>query len=333
MKLSLREEPPGGSVTWLGALGFEDRAPAGLEVLARRADIERAIVVRYNTDVRPRGEARAAAARNLDRMADILAHSAPGVGLEQRPVQAYGSSDIRSIVGELLVDLPERSQTFVIDLTALTKIHVVTLAALLSELRPSTHLVVAYTAPERYGWKVGEPDYRGEFGRSVFAPVGGLKMFVDEGASGTTDAVVLFGHEGGRASYACAGLAFSRGLGVFFDSEVSSETLFIAQLVNQRFVDNARESGLAEWDFPVVSLADGVDLLGRRVREFVRNSDADRIVLVPLGPKAAVMQAVFSAVESEMTELWVSYPIPSMYPLSYSEGVSAVMFFDVQDSS
>ncbi|MFV3114251.1 hypothetical protein [Gordonia amicalis] len=308
----------------MGASSFEPRCTNSLEVLCAAGLVQHILVVNYETRIIPMyGRDEVAHKR-----AEFQGFSVRQRSIDYRSIHAHR---IAALHGELLrIGRKFSNCPIIIDVSCLTKVHAIAVAEWLSEREQSDPPVfVCYSSPESYSWDVGNSVLRGEFRELVFCPIGGMNEDDRDpvGMRSMVDVIALLGHEGGRALYAMSGIDVERGLCVLFDDPLNETPGSVARVENSTLIGRILKNKLGDWSyFPTVNgdLSD----LHTRVSRFVLNSASNRQVIIPLGPKVAIVQSALAALSVGHGDIWVSYPVPNSYVWPYSYGVGQLRFFE-----
>jgi hypothetical protein len=225
----------------------------------------------------------------------------------------------------------------VIDITCMTKPHVLAAAAVLVG-RPRDSWRVAYTIPETYGDLNSRRSTRG-WVDTLLLPLGPDPSLSNEGLS---LGLMLLGHEAERSLISFEQIEPSAGIAVLFRRadrpDLERVTRHRNRLLLQRLQrlrmpigKRLRDETL---DFPVlwevleIPMHDLVPGVARIVGSLVgpaRRVGAP-VVLYPFGPKMAIFLAALLLWRYYPEGSWAVYPIASTHPLDYSDGVLSTDF-------
>jgi hypothetical protein len=286
-------------------------------------------IATYDTLVRPIEAARKREHANEQRIVELLRRS--GARWERRALFPYRMASGFQLFEHVIRRCEESEcDTLIMDTTCFTKIHAVALAEWLMGREPASkvRLVVASTRPHQYGlqshgWR------RAEYRDIVFAPVGEtLESVARKDWRSLVDVIALVGHEGARLKMALSLIEVDQGLAVIPQPDNGSDAGVIGRLENADFLSDARAGRNGSWQLAEVERGE-VELLHGLVTDFIKRSRADRVVVVPLGPKPLIIQSMASALFAQRRRIWVSYPVPQSYNLTYSSGAGATDYFEL----
>jgi hypothetical protein len=134
---------------WIGVLSFEERCRSSLEILARhQIRFSDGVVIDYtNTSAVPLREDQERRAKNWKQMQDVEGEVFYNK-IERAGIAAYSFDEISQFLERII---EERMADFALfDITCLTKIHTLSLAASLAEGKMSQRWALVYSTPENY---------------------------------------------------------------------------------------------------------------------------------------------------------------------------------------
>jgi hypothetical protein len=304
---------------WIGALSFEDRCLASLIELSRAGHCPKTcIAIDYQTKVRPvrAGETKRAANRRL-------LHELSG-SVELRPLNAY---HIGPFIQQIECSVKKAQGAVVIDLTCLTKVHVMALADWFANGGSGTPSVFAYSLPERYG---GPSEYLAKGGKWLEVAVSSLR-FSPDSYQREAIGVVIPGHDGGRLMLALDELAVNYAR-VVVTEEPERPSLRSVQRVRNRWLYKEIKEGLwNRWETETVSVYNGPHLqrLGFEMADEAARQ-RKRLAIFPFGPKSALFAVTLGAAQRSPEDVWFSYPIPAHYDANYTSGSGSTYWASVQ---
>lgn len=311
---------------WVGAVSFEERCVGSLAALAAdRQGIRRAILLDYPTKAAPDEIAHARRRGNADSMTRAvlqLAERAP----DRRQVAPYASESLRLLLEEIANQM--RPTTILFDISCLTKVHVISLAAaLVSEFAQLTWRI-AYTMPESYG-DLAAFSASSSWRDIIIGPVAESAVLFNE-AQGR--GIIVPGHEGDRLVVALAELEPSGGLVLFADAKGRPDLRRLSEQKNQRVLRHLIGPRSGSWSQARVGMADwqtAAALVTTEI-ELARRSDAP-VILFPFGPKSLLFLVAAQLAAEYPEASWFVYPVPSMYDANYSEGIGRTVWLGRED--
>ena len=331
--MSLALAPPPEPYVWVGAVSFEDRCLRGAQlVCSGEHPPAKGLLVDYSTVVRP---IRAAQQKRKEKRRVLLeTFRSRGLPTESPTLFPYRMSSATTFFERLATEaINDGLGAIMIDVSCLTKIHAVALADWLVERAPAfpLHVYIQSTVPQQYGWQQTQHLARGGYRDVVFAPVGPTRIADEERMTPEVDVVALIGHEGLRLTLALSVIDVARGIAVISRSTDVADADLISEVENAKFLEDSGEGRIGMWDIIRMDL-ESLGSLHRRVTDFLRMAECDRVVIMPFGPKLAIIQATMSALVPEGPAVWVSYPVPQSYSLGYSIGTGLTKLYRVADA-
>lgn len=310
---------------WFGALSFEERCTGSLASLERNdLRIDKMIALEYSIDPYPFAEGRERISKNkeiLQRYDQRLCRE----DLEFKKIDAYSFQELQEIVEAIV----ESAYEFVVfDITCVTKIHALAIAATLAQLRGSCKWAITYSTPENYGNLGGSAKAFG-WEDIIIAPLAETASLYNE-ANGR--GIVITGHEADRLIVALGELEPAGGVIIVPDTPKRPDLRYISTRINSKVVRQLTGMRLQTWTRQVISIDDLARLRNCVSREvqLARRFEAP-VILFPYGPKSLLF---FSALQlsSEYPEAsWFVYPILSTHFVTYSEGIESTMWLMPKD--
>jgi len=305
------------STLWLGALSFEDRCTESLRMLAEeRLALGTAMLLDYPTIVRPVTEDQERRSKNR-RVFHRLAFDICPVPIEERRVDPYSFQGFQDLLRE------PKSAFTVFDITCMTKIHTLALAATLSQAPADREWAIAYSIPENYGDLAGTNKTLG-WRDILIAPLAETAVLFNETHS---RGIIITGHEADRLIVALGELDPSGGLIIVADSPQRPDLRILSQRRNQKIIRQLTSARRNAWQQVVVPLAATAALKEFLAREIELAAQHQApILLFPFGPKPLVFLAAFELASHYPSSSWFVYPVPVAYDVDYSEGVSKTIW-------
>jgi len=231
--------------------------------------------------------------------------------LKRVHLAAYGFPQFRRfVVNELLrkpVDL------ILLDITCLTKIHTMALAATLASSNLRLSWIVAYSSPENYTGFDEMDAQRSSWKDIIIAPLPESAFLFNESSS---RGVVLPGHEADRLVVALAEIEPSGGVVVVAESAGRPDLKLVSERRNRQIFRQLTRSKGPAWTKRIVSIAD-INEMRRIVWAEVTQAKAKLapVILFPYGPKPLIFASVFELVRHIQKHLGLCTQFrPAMMP-------------------
>jgi hypothetical protein len=302
------------TLMWCGALSFEPRCASSLELLGTQDCLPRRVVVlTYPTDVRPLTDDRQRREAHFSR----IVHRADRTGqtLQQIQIVPYSFHSLREAIQPLFSD---PNQRIVFDISCLTKVHTMALAAQLAASDLDHRWLVSYSMPENYGDLEASHRVRG-WKDVLIAPLLERGTIVNERFS---RGIVLAGHEADRLVVAMAELESAGGTVVLSETPGRPDLRQITEGRNAKTLRQlAARSRSGIWTTAVVALPDVNEvsrIVGREIEQARKNNAP--LVLYPFGPKLTVFAAAMRMCREYGERSWFVCPIPWSYDVDHSQG-------------
>lgn len=308
---------------WLGALSFEERCTGSLIDLKRHGlRVTEGVALSYATDVRPLTEAEKQRNSNWNVMRGEVA----GVfeaGIEKQGLPAYGFLQLQDLLEERVWKADFDLAIF--DITCLTKVHSLALAASIARCRRRVPWIVSYTIPENYssfghsleespGWK-----------DIILAPLSETGLLFNE-SNGR--GILIPGHEPDRLIVALAEIEPAGGLIAIADTQGRPDLRHLSERRNQKVIRQLTRLRASNWIKQVVKLTDLQEMSHLVATEVKHAKDHEApVILFPYGPKPLVFASALQLSLRYPEASWFVYPIPLTYDVSYSEGIYETDWF------
>jgi hypothetical protein len=321
----LRKHISGGERTlWIGALSFEERCLGSICTFQDHSlRITSGILLKYLTDVYPKGEADSRLAKHhqiFERLeTDIFEE-----GLRVLPIEPYSFQElqdaVRSAVAEVNPDL------IIFDITCLTKLHTLALSSLLPDLNSFIRQVIAYSTPENYSAALTKPKTKVRLGWKdiIVAPLANTALLFNESFS---RGIVILGNEADRLVVGLAELEPSGGLIVKTYNPHRPDLHRISENHNKKIVRQLTRMRASNWTMQVVDISD-LAMLRKSIEDEVNSAQRNTapVILFPYGPKLLVFCTALQLSCEYPESSWFVYPVPSAYPVHYTEGVDKTLW-------
>jgi hypothetical protein len=317
----MRTETGAVDTAWVGAVSFEERCVGSLVALAADGQrIDRAILLDYPTKAAPAAVDQARRGENADAISRAVLQMS-GRAPERRQIAPYASESLWLLLEEIANEM--RPTTVFFDISCLTKVHAISLAAALASEFHHLRWRVAYTMPESYG-DLAAFSASSSWRDIIIGPVAESAVLFNEAQS---RGIIVPGHEGDRLVVALAELEPSGGLVLFGDAKGRPDLRRLSEQKNQRILRHLIGLRSGSWTQARVGVADwqtAARLVAKEI-ELARRSDAP-IILFPFGPKSLLF-VIAAQLAAEYPEAsWFVYPVPSMYDANYSEGIGRTVW-------
>lgn len=300
---------------WLGALSFEERCLGSLRALqGRPVRLSRPHILNYATTLEPADEGHDLRMRYLDEIHSICRtlseHECQSV-----PVDAHAPVAILNILAHFKEPAPPAS--LILDISCMTKIHTIALAADLPHNLANVHTTIAYSVPENYGALAeSRKDFPG-FVRTIVAPlVPGASLFKESQARG----IIVLGHESQRLLVAFSEIEPPGGVILRSVTRFRPDFEHVTIERNRSLLKDLRLS--KRWDEVRREFTDFGGIV--KVVATEANNAKKRngpLLLYPFGPKSVIFAAAWAAGVSYPEGTWFIYPVRANYDAHYSEGV------------
>jgi len=335
--LQASSDPPNlQTAVWLGAVSFEERCVASAaDVGRRRVGLQAAYVVEYPTKAGSK-KADTEKRRTHSKKIEAALRQAGTTG-QRRVLNPYRLSDFRNLLDECSSQIePGRYNGLIIDITCLTRLHVLALAGWLKS-GGATHAVwICYVTPQQYGAPERHRTRRGRWLNVLVAPC----RYEPRAWSDDSMGIVLLGHEGARTSLAIKQCEPSKALVILSTNSRRRLLEVVSRVANAALITDIRRGARQGWALAELPALD-VMRVQEEVRSYLRDNKVQRVetylpenlegmtrvVLYPFGPKPTVLAAALAAMELGQERVWYSYPIPALYDLDYTMGIGSVKWF------
>lgn len=316
-------------VVWVGTISFEERCLGSLRALANRGTpLRRALLIDYPTQAEPHRVDEAQRGRHRQEMIQLVqtlsAGEAPSV---PEIIHPYRLSSFRKLLGnfDLLETTTENTQ-LIVDITCLTKAHILSLALWLTTVVSRGRSVrIAYTRPDQYGTPARHQAQGRGWPEIVLAPCVLCPQKYTEEANG----LILLGYEGPRLLLALSQVIPEDALAILWRTERHEELEIVARIANSRLLGQIERGEKPTWRLEETS-EERIEGVQAAVRSFVADSANNnrRIVLFPFGPKPLILAVALTALAAEPGRVWYCYPIPKVYDVDYSIGIGPTRWFE-----
>lgn len=307
---------------WLGALSFEERCTASVAaIVEQKVRLTAGIALEYETTVSPSTEAEEQRGQNWG-ILETLGKKAFVEGIRRQEVPAYNFQELQNILEDLLAEA--EIDFVIIDITCLSKIHALAVAATLARFEGPSGWMVAYSTPENYGSLADRPQELPAWRDIIIAPMAETALLFNEASS---RGIIIPGHEADRLIIALAEIEPEGGLIAVAESRRRPDLRYITERKNQRTIRRLRRMRMGRWLKCIICLTDLRKIrnnVGHEIR-MAKQYDAP-VIFFPYGPKSMIF-AIGLQLACEYPEAsWFVYPIPSSYDANYSSGAEEMIW-------
>jgi hypothetical protein len=323
-----------GDFGFLGVVSFEERATAWAQFMsANERQPVKAFLFDYDTVALP--ASRDNTMRNHCR--DIFVESLkPTVVKINERINPFAMNPLTDMMYKVLDELA--NVPLVVDITCMTRVHLLALVAALYGRRGQNDIIFCYTVPVGYGF--GRED---QFGwRDVlFIPAVRRWVFKREGQM---RGVILAGHDAERLSVALGEMEPASGIMVYCGNPKRPDFLRRAREVNKTTECRLGNLKMPRWDKSpgpldgwIIKCIDVCDfqalseVLRSQVNEAKR--ELSPIIIFPFGPKPDSLAVALFLWNWGVEDAWVAYPVPYGFSTDYSTGSAELQAFQDLPSS
>lgn len=303
---------------WIGALSTEERCSASITTLAKRGlRMSGGLLLDYETDI----EVLPSVTGSADNHWEVLLSAERALfkeRLKRRSVSPYAFLDFQALLESIL--LKSKADFILFDITCLTKIHLLALAATLAQTSQVVGWGVVYTKPESYIALDHAPGWRD----IIIAPLGNTGSLLNEAHS---RGVIIPGHEDDRLTVGLSEMEASGGVVLMADTPGRPDLHYITERRNRKILRSLTKSGSGDWVKRVV-VEDAFPEVSRCVSKEIEIARryGSPIMLFPYGPKSLVF-AVALQLSIEYPEWsWFVYPVPLAHVSEFSEGTERLIW-------
>lgn len=318
----------------IGALSFEERCKNWVLQSLRSSNPPDSVVL---FDYGQSATLGVQAKRLRDRHWAVISEAASqfGANCDRVRVNAYSMTDVE----ERTDDLRKSADSVQIDISCMTRPHVLALASLAARMPKSLYWQVAYTIPDSFG-DLNSPKSRAGWKDTVWLSLGNRPILRNQGLS---IGFIILGHEADRISIAFSEIEPASGICLICARQDRPDLHRFTYSQNRELLGYLKElrmpgpKGSIASDFfenggwetrevDMSSVVSGTCGIARHITHAADQMDAP-IVLVPFGPKIAVFAAAFVFSKLCPNRTWVIYPVAETHPIDYSFGVCKTEVF------
>lgn len=313
---------------FLGIVSFEERATAWAEFMsANDRQPAKAFLFDYDTVALP--ASRDSTMRNHCR--DIFAESfKPTFATIVDHTNPFAMNPLTDIMVQVLDEFND--VPLVVDITCMTRVHLLALVAALYDKKGQNDVTFCYTVPVGYGFR--REDRLG-WRDVLFIPAVRRWVFKREGQM---RGVILAGHDAERLSVALGEMEPASGTMVYCGNPKRPDFLRRAREVNEPTERRLSHLRMPRWDGSpgafdgwIIQCIDVCDF--RALSEVLRTqvNEAKRelspIIIFPFGPKPDSLAVALLLWDWGVEDAWVAYPVPNGFSTAYSSGAAELQAF------
>ncbi len=302
------------------AVSFEQRCTAAAQALSQQTKhVGYSLVLDYPTSAQPPGQDRQLRARH----AAMLEESMSRAPIERAEVHPYAPHPFLVRLEELIA--ARNPPVVVIDVSCMTRPHVMALGTLLAKSPDRRRYIFSYTVPLNYQ----VPSTKRSLGWDdvIILPIGEAPLLRREGHA---RGILLPGHEPDRVSVALSTLEPAAGLILVggtegrpdfrATSEAGHEHIF-RHLERLRMPADPPRSTVDGWRRVALDIY-AFDEIAIEVRSEIVSADRDRapLIVYPFGPKSLVLAVSLQLAAEYPGRAWAVYPVPTVYDVNYTFG-------------
>ena len=305
---------------WVGAMSFEERCIGSLLALsAVEAKFDDVVVLSYPTTVQPLSEDIEARAKNLEKFEDLKA-SISRTGFQHMAIEAYSFSAMQQLLQDIIGRNPD---VIVFDVTCMTKVHTLALAATLAIQPVNVRWVIAYSIPENYGTLESRRRWSG-WRDLIVVPLAESATLSNEGHG---RGIIIPGHEADRLVVALAEVEPPGGVILMMETPARPDLRQVSVQHNRKIIRQLRSMRSSDWSERTISVEQYILLRGCIAGQISAAAKFEApLILFPFGAKSFIFVAGFVLALEYPQGSWFVYPIPSTYDVNYSEGIDRIVW-------
>lgn len=303
---------------WVGALSAEDRCTASILALKEKnLHVSDGYIIDYGAELGHK----TATSRSLDNQWEMLLHAGRDVFKKEvqiEPMSPYAFQEFQAFLEGVL--LKSKIDFVLFDITCMTKIHLLALAATLAKTPLTPRWSVVYAKPENYIALEHNPGWKD----ILIAPLGDTGFLLNEAFS---RGIVIPGHEGDRLIVALSEMEASGGIILIADTKGRPDLRSITKNRNRRTIQwltNTRTGGWTSHVLREDAYSDIAQYVSKEVK-IAKQYEAP-IVLFPYGPKSLVFTVAKYLGMEYPERSWFVYPIPLAHAAEFSEGTERLIW-------
>lgn len=282
--------------------------------------VDAVFLLGYSTITSPRAVGKERWLRNRQSLRD-LSKNAGATTIQELSVDPYSFQSMQDALEQAVGSTT--ANLVIIDISCITKIHTLALAAALSGSIDRFNWTVAYSIPELYqnlqrsqkvaGWR-----------DIIVAPLAETALLLNEAYS---RGIVITGHEADRLIVALGELEPSGGLILMAETPRRPDLRHLSERKNQRVIRQLTSMRASNWKKRVVGLFD-FERLSRLVAEEISSAESKQapVIVFPYGPKCLLFQTALQLSSDYPQASWFVVPIPVAYDVNYSEGADRTVW-------
>ena len=319
---------------FISVISFESRCTTVAEKLVSEGLLpSKTFTLSYKTKAIPESTDKDLREENEATFCDLFNYNNNLVN--ESAISPYSSNVLKRQMEELIKIIGDNR--IVIDITCMTRIHIIVLSELIASNRiDHSKVFFCYTAPQSYSVKPkSNPGWRD----TILVSIGRNKPFRREGHA---RGIIFTGHDSERLSIALAELEPGIGILLFSNTPRRPDFLRRAREANKAIQDRLltlrmprsdqdnKLTASDQWSEYTFDIND-FDRVNFYLEQEVNNavSDDGPIILFPYGPKTLTLATAIFLASFPSVDSWAVYPIPDGYSISYSTGSSMLHWMKV----
>lgn len=305
---------------WIGAQSFEERCTGSLLDLEKNnIHFSKGMAFNYRTQVKPTLEYKQLREKNL-RVILNLQKKVCTEGIMQQDIDPYSFQEIQNSVKSIIID--SKSEFVIFDITCMTKVHSLAIAALLAQWQYNFKWAVSYTIPENYIFE--DPTKAAGWRDVIIAPLAETALLFNERHS---RGIIIPGHEADRLIVALAEIEPSGGIILISATQNRPDLRNVTNRRNQKVVRQLTKMRSSNWETQDIEIKE-LDILTKYITNEVSLAKkyGAPLIFFPYGPKSLLFFTAYQLSLLYPESSWFVYPIPFSYNVNYSEGIEKTMW-------
>jgi hypothetical protein len=301
-------------------MSFEERCVGSLLALSSAgAQFDDAVLLSYPTTAQPLSEDIEAREKNLGKFKDLEARVSR-TGFKHTAIEAYSFSAMQQLLQDIIGRNPD---VIVFDVTCMTKVHTLALAATLATLSLGVKWIIAYSIPENYGTLESRRRWSG-WRDLIVVPLAETATLSNE-AHGR--GIIIPGHEADRLIVALAELEPPGGAILMMETPARPDLRQVSVQHNRKIIRQLTSMRSSDWSERTISVEQHTLLRGCIAGQISMAAKFEApVILFPFGAKSFIFVAGFVLASEYPQGSWFVYPIPNKYDVNYSEGIDRIVW-------
>lgn len=301
---------------WIGALSFEARCTGSVKAMKQCGiKVFEGILIDYAKEAIPRELAERRKIINLTIMENLK-----GLVFENEirtiNVLSYEFYAVQRVMATIERDYENIS--IIIDITCMTKLHSISIAAYLARSSIRNNWIVTYCTPETYGSLDGERNEAAWIDIMVIPIANTAKMLNENNGRG----LIFPGHESDRLIVALGEIEPPGGMIAMAETIGRPDLRKLSERLNKTILAQITSIRKNAWEKRYISIEqpDKITLSIMQQIAHAKQHDAP-IIMYPMGPKPPIYVSAYLLSRYYPEGSWIVYPMPSNYDAEYSDGI------------